>query len=653
MHIIAAKAVAFHEALQPAYSGYIDQVLDNAKALAARMAHHGYRIVSGGTDNHLFLVDVFSKGITGKDGEQALEKAGITVNKNTIPFDENPPMVASGLRIGTPAITTRGMGRGGDGPRRRPDRRALDARESDDELAAVKREVAELASGFPLYPRPARRRRVLNPTGPMDPVSAFFAPGGQLARGHPRLTNTGPGQEAMAETVARALGPAAAADGRGRHRHRQDAGLPRARAAAGPARRRLHRDAQSAGPDPRQGPAVSARIARDSTFSACVMKGRDNYLCRYRLAQFEREPLLEDLAEAAWVAADRRVEQQTTTGDRAEIADLPDKLRLWRDVNARADTCGGLALSGVRALLADPAETRGPAVRSWSWSIIICSSPTWRCVRPTARCCPDYDTVIFDEAHLLEEIATPVLRRPGVVRAGRGSGARRREAGGAPRRAGQGRGRCGRAARRGPRVLPSAARTAGARGGADPIRRRSIAAARTSRPSGPRCARRWTNWFAACRTEAEADEGAESLPRRVEELREALSRVLDRDDPTFVYGMELRGRANVVLTASPIDVSGLLRTKLFDQLHAAVLTSATLGVEGKFDFFRTRLGLDDADGTVVESSFDYQRQALLYLPRRMPEPRDPRFVDRAVEELTHCSRSATDARSCCSLPTPT
>ena len=151
MHVIAAKAVAFLEAQQPAYKAYIDQVLVNAKALAARMAHHGYRIVSGGTDNHLFLVDVFSKGVTGKDGEQALEKAGITVNKNTIPFDENPPMVASGLRIGTPAITTRGMAEAemdlvGD-----LIARALEARASDEELATIKREVAELASGFPLY----------------------------------------------------------------------------------------------------------------------------------------------------------------------------------------------------------------------------------------------------------------------------------------------------------------------------------------------------------------------------------------------------------------------------------------------------------------------------------------------------------------------
>jgi len=151
MHIIAAKAVAFHEAAQPAYRDYIDRVLANAQRLSTRLAHHGYRIVSGGTDNHLFLVDVFSKGVTGKEAERALESAGITVNKNAIPFDQNPPMVASGLRIGTPAVTTRGMG---------PDQmdatgdliaRALDAREDEAALAAIRGEVVELASAFPLY----------------------------------------------------------------------------------------------------------------------------------------------------------------------------------------------------------------------------------------------------------------------------------------------------------------------------------------------------------------------------------------------------------------------------------------------------------------------------------------------------------------------
>jgi len=135
------------------YKQYIENVLANAKVLAARLAGHGYRIVSGGTDNHLLLVDVFSKGITGKDGEIALEQAGITVNKNTIPFDENPPMVASGLRIGTPALTTRGMGTTEMDAIGDLIARALDAREDEGELKRIKGQVKELALGFPLYPR--------------------------------------------------------------------------------------------------------------------------------------------------------------------------------------------------------------------------------------------------------------------------------------------------------------------------------------------------------------------------------------------------------------------------------------------------------------------------------------------------------------------
>jgi len=152
MHIIAAKAVAFKEALQPSFGEYADNVIANAAALAEIMAGHGYRIVSGGTDNHLFLLDVFSKGITGKEGEVALDAAGITVNKNTIPFDENPPMVASGLRIGTPALTTRGMDTVAMVQVGEFIARGLAARGNETELAAIREEVACFAADFPLYP---------------------------------------------------------------------------------------------------------------------------------------------------------------------------------------------------------------------------------------------------------------------------------------------------------------------------------------------------------------------------------------------------------------------------------------------------------------------------------------------------------------------
>jgi glycine hydroxymethyltransferase len=109
MHVIAAKAVAFGEALQPSFKAYAEQIIKNARILAEKLISHGYNLISGGTDNHLMLVDLRNKGVTGKEAESALEQSGITVNKNAVPFDDKPPIVTSGIRIGTPAVTTRGM----------------------------------------------------------------------------------------------------------------------------------------------------------------------------------------------------------------------------------------------------------------------------------------------------------------------------------------------------------------------------------------------------------------------------------------------------------------------------------------------------------------------------------------------------------------
>lgn len=153
IHIIAAKAVAFGEALKPEFKSYQQQVLDNAKALAETLQAAGLRIVSGGTDNHLLLVDVYmdGKGITGKVAEKALDEVHITVNKNTIPFDTQKPFVASGIRVGTPALTTRGMNE--------EDMRAIGNMiaaiihdpESEEVKTNVRRDVAELTSRYPMY----------------------------------------------------------------------------------------------------------------------------------------------------------------------------------------------------------------------------------------------------------------------------------------------------------------------------------------------------------------------------------------------------------------------------------------------------------------------------------------------------------------------
>ena len=152
MHIIAAKAVCFKEAAEPGFAAYQRQVVANANRLARVLSSAGFRLVSGGTDNHLMLVDVFSKGITGKVAEAALGKAGITVNKNAIPFDQNPPMVASGIRIGTPAVTTRGMRDSDMDTIGELIARALKTPDDDGALGMIRAEVERLCRKFPLYP---------------------------------------------------------------------------------------------------------------------------------------------------------------------------------------------------------------------------------------------------------------------------------------------------------------------------------------------------------------------------------------------------------------------------------------------------------------------------------------------------------------------
>jgi glycine hydroxymethyltransferase len=151
VHVIAAKAVAFHEALQPGFKTYAAQIVANARVLADSLTDKGYRVVSGGTDTHLMLVDVFQKGMFGSEAENALHAAGITANKNAIPFDVNPPMKPSGIRLGTPALTTRGM--------KEPEMRtiagwiadALEHRNDESALKRIQGQVLEMANAFPLY----------------------------------------------------------------------------------------------------------------------------------------------------------------------------------------------------------------------------------------------------------------------------------------------------------------------------------------------------------------------------------------------------------------------------------------------------------------------------------------------------------------------
>jgi glycine hydroxymethyltransferase len=153
MHTIAAKAVCLKEAMAPDFRDYQQQVVANARALAREVAAQGFRIVSGGTDNHLFLVDIHTKGYTGKDAQPALDRAGITVNKNAIPFDPLPPMTASGIRMGTPAITTRGMREAEMAPIAAWIAETLAHLNDEATEKRVRAEVAEFTANFPMYER--------------------------------------------------------------------------------------------------------------------------------------------------------------------------------------------------------------------------------------------------------------------------------------------------------------------------------------------------------------------------------------------------------------------------------------------------------------------------------------------------------------------
>jgi ATP-dependent DNA helicase DinG len=465
----------------------------------------------------------------------------------------------------------------------------------------------------------------------MDPANSFFGPGGSLSRSHPNYEHR-PGQETMAVAVERIL------DRGGTIMIEAGTGTGKTLAYLVPALSADRRVIVSTGTRNLQDqiynkdlPFLSERAG--FAFSACVMKGRDNYLCRYRFAQFEREPLLEDLGERDWVPRLAEWSHETTSGDRAEIAALPDQLRLWRDVNARSDTC-----TGTRCPEYEQCWLTRMKRRAQQSQLVVVNHHLFfadLALRSAyGAVLPDYDTVIFDEAHLLEEIATLYF---GVqVSAAQIEDLARHAEKLAARHAGPAKGGGGAAELRLASrefFLPLRERLS------DEIGRTRFDLAERG---GPDLEAEWATLSEALDElprrmpeNSEADEGAESLSRRVEELREALGQVLDRRQSAFVYGMEIRGRSNVTLSASPIDVSERLRETLFDSLHAAILTSATLAVDDRFDFFGSRLGLEGAEGIVVESSFDYANQALLYLPRRMPEPRHFAFIDRAVEEIVH------------------
>ena len=456
-------------------------------------------------------------------------------------------------------------------------------------------------------------------------VAEFFGEGGRLSAAFERFEDR-PGQREMAEAVQRTL------EHGGVLMVEAGTGVGKTLAYLLPALRSDRRVVVSTGTRHLQDqilhrdlPLLREQLGLE--FTATVMKGRDNYLCRYRIDQLRREPLLEDPSEASWIDKLLNWSERTRSGDRAEVEGMPDRLKLWRDVNARADTCTGSKCPDFEDCWLTKLKRR--ASRS---QVIVVNHHLFfadlALRHAFGAVLPDYDAVVFDEAHLVEETATLYFGQRvssvQVEQLARDAEKLAGKAGGAERGGG------------GATALRDAAEEFffALEGHGEGGRERFESAEN----GGPDLEGEWAYLSEAldeivrrAEDNSEASDTVDAVVDRAGMTRDALERILARDDPGFVYGVERAGRTTS-LSAAPIDVSDLLRERLFDSLHAAVLTSATLAVENRFDFFVDRLGVGDAETLQVESPFDYEQQALLYLPKRMPEPSARDFADRVMEE---------------------
>ncbi|ANM31814.1 hypothetical protein ABI59_23005 [Acidobacteria bacterium Mor1] len=462
----------------------------------------------------------------------------------------------------------------------------------------------------------------------------FFAPDGPLARALPAFEHRA-GQEQMSEAVARTL------EGGGTLMVEAGTGTGKTLAYLVPAIRSGRRVVISTGTRNLQDQIFNKDIPflqqqAGLPVSAALMKGRDNYLCKYRFGQFRQEPLFEVLAEQRYLQTLKAWAVETESGDRAEVAELPDRLRLWRDINARAETCTGSKCPEYQGCWLTQMKARADASQ-----IIVVNHHLFfadLAVRSAfGAVLPEYDSVIFDEAHLLEETATLYF---GVqVSANQfedlaRSAERSAHKAGGPEHGGAGAAGLRQAALE---LFVRLAESQRFQAGRVPLERPD--------KGGPEVEAEWAVLCEAldemvrkAPTTLDKPEDADAIVQRCTELRTALERILARDDPGFVYGIETRGKSNLTVSAAPIDVSELLKIKLFDELHGCVLTSATLTVETKFDFFGTRLGLEGAEQMTADSPFDHREQAVLYLPKRMPEPREHAFLERSIQEITSLLR---------------
>ena len=462
-------------------------------------------------------------------------------------------------------------------------------------------------------------------SGAKPPLEQIFGPHGWLARHHPNYEYRR-GQLEMAEAVEAAL------------EHRQHliveagTGTGKTLAYLVPILRSGQRVVISTGTKNLQ----EQVFFKDIPFlkklfpdlRATLMKGRQNYLCRQKLYDIERQPVLSGMEEVDLYARIRQWEKRTETGDRAELADLPDASELWSRLDARSEACTGQKCPQFEKCFITWMHQR--AAES---DLIIVNHHLFfadLALRQMefASLLPDYTALVMDEAHEIEDVATQYfglqVSNYRVEELARDTEATLRLK-----------------SIQSPESLAAVAE----------MRRRAevffeLFPAREGRTAfdnrdklleanrGPYSS--LLNAFVRLETELlrlkDRPEEINNLARRAVELRKGFEFVLESKERNFVFWWERRGRG-VFLEASPIDVSALLRERLFEKVDAVVLTSATLAVGGTFDFLKRRLGVQTGKEKIVDSHFDFARQALLYTPLHLPDPRQPDFARMAAEEV--------------------
>jgi ATP-dependent DNA helicase DinG len=386
-------------------------------------------------------------------------------------------------------------------------------------------------------------------------------------------------------------------------------------------------------------------------FSAAYMKGRANYACLQRIRRAENSPVLEGLDELDYFDEVRQWARESQTGDRAELVTLPENLSFWRHIDARSEICLGQKCPDWDACYITRMRQRATDA-----DIVIVNHHLFfadLALRKSeyGQVLPDYSAVIFDEAHLIEDVAAeyfgaqvssyqvedlvrdisllPITNVDVNKELTRIASRVTRFADNFWMGFREGRGDEGRSP-----ILPGT------------FARKKTNGEIEATPLGDAylgldgVLERLETTLDAM---AEQPLEVENLLRRVRQLRFDLQFIVAGDERTFVYWLERRGRG-IFLRASPIDVSGLLQDKLFDRVETVVLTSATLASAGNFNFIRERLGLTEADDLEAPSSYDYENQAVLYLPQRMPDPRSPQFADAAASEVIKIL-NATEGRA--------